>query len=230
MTEVKHRFIDLDVFEVSLVDTPANNVEFAVTKRHGKEESKMPNEKATEEKTVVEEVAKTTDEQSNAQEPKAEKVEITIKVADNEKVQKELENVNKLLEGLNAKESEEKEVETEKSEEPKAEEEKSEEQPKEVEKVEKEDEDKACGMKKPQKSEEEKVEKKDESSEQVAALVEAVKSLTEIVQKQSENFDTVSKRVETIEKCREPKTSAEGHVTDKETTKSENIWAGLGLR
>lgn len=134
--KVQRRFVELSVGEVSLVDSPANEEEFAVIKSlNSMEENEMPDEKkaeetAVEKKAEEEKIEKAETEKVETEKVEAEKVEVEVEAPKEDAVQKAMEKVVSTVEaiaksvGIEGKEESMEKTEEEKAE--KVEEEKTE--------------------------------------------------------------------------------------------------------
>ena len=251
MNDTKRRFVELKVNEISLVDIPANEKEFAVIKRL-QEETKM---------TVKKE--------------EVEKVKVEVEEPKDDAVEKALEKVTDLVGDLVSKSSEEKaeekaEEKTEEKTEDKTEEkEEDKTEEKEEEKTEEKEEEKE--EEKTEEKEEEKTEDKteeptnkakrftparmktletaiqflqdlvsdltplqqeinstEESEDGVEKLIEDFTSrVVKQFEKMTDIYKKLDERIEKIEKIRNPSTSLEEDGgTDKEKDIEKNFWHG----
>lgn len=244
------RFVDLEVDEVSLVDSPANEKEFAILKRV---EDEMPGDV----KEVIEKEATSNDEKL---EEKTVSKEVTVdpeKVV-NEAVTKAIEKVTGLIETIAKKENEKNEEEPAKEVAEKVGEEKPEVAPEAVPEVIPEATPEAVEVEKaksftptriqalkdvaatiqalvgeiaeaaqPEK-EVSKSAEKDETHEVFKSLVESLGELKTSFQSFQETSKSLSGRLDEIEKTVQPSQSVEDEGgTDTEVKKDNNIWKGL---
>lgn len=91
--EAKQRFLDLDVGEISLVDSPANEQEFIVVKRLTKEDGDM-----AENTEIMKNDAGVSEPLANNSAP--EKVQVEVEKATNEAVEKAMAQVTTLVENI----------------------------------------------------------------------------------------------------------------------------------
>lgn len=216
--ETKERIVALDVGELSMVDSPAIEEEFAVLKRSNMEDE-MPKEidEVTKTEPQTEEAAKN-DENASTDDKEVEKVnvEASEEESTDAKLLKRMDEVKELVKGLNGKEEE-----VEKSEDDKKEETKPTEKNEEEVKTEKNDEAEADVEKNAK--EEEKVEKNKpaDSVEEVEKTLDVlVQSLTKAKRFTPGRIDKIKSAIEQLAKVME---EVAGGAKTKELPKDVSI-------
>jgi len=97
--EAKREFVDLKVDEVSLVDSPANEMEFAIVKSLNKQEDNMAKDKKTE-VTKAEEAETDAAAATPAPEAEVENVPVEVAKAESDAVQQAMDQVTDIVKGI----------------------------------------------------------------------------------------------------------------------------------